>query len=501
MLFIRFIVLISLVVVYYSHFYICFDVNRVRFLMLTNLFVGSMVLLVFSPSLLGIIIGWDGLGVTSFLLVIYYNNISSLRSGLLTIYINRIGDIFFIFCFFFIVFNGWFIVDVFFVYFLGLFSTLMLIAGITRRAQMPFSSWLPAAISAPTPISSLVHSSTLVTAGVYLFIRFVYFLEGAHIVVLFYSIRLLTFFLASLMACVENDLKKLVAISTLRQLGVLMFSFSIGNIYLTFFHIVSHALFKSLLFLSCGFIIFIRFSSQDMRFMGGKFIVGKSIMLMFFLSIFSLCGFPFLRGFFSKDLILELAFNVELGFLIILFFFISCLFSVFYGIKLMYESLIGTKIGFFITYGSLWGGTQVIIGVLFVWSVVFGKCFFLLLLDSELYIFICWQKVFGGLVVLVSFFLIFLGWKFKLSKTREAITWEMFILRWFFGGFFSSKSVLTDFLLVGESFWLEVVGVKGFLSRVFLVATSFLMKFSSYSISVFLMVFMFLFIFLLLFSL
>jgi len=107
------------------------------------------------------------------------------------------------------------------------------------------------------------------------------------------------------MACLEVDLKKLVAMSTLSQLGILIFCVCIGQIFFCFFHIVRHALFKSLLFLICGFFILIRLRIQDMRFIGRKIIFGKTIFLLFFLSLLSLCGFPFLSGFITKDLIIE----------------------------------------------------------------------------------------------------------------------------------------------------------------------------------------------------
>jgi len=254
--------------------------------------------LVLSPCLIGLIFGWDGLGVSSFLLVIYYNNISSLRSGLLTVYTNRLGDIFLIFSFIIFVFSGWLINDRLFFILGGSFGFFLLLSGITKRAQIPFSSWLPAAISAPTPVSSLVHSSTLVTAGVYLFIRFFFIINGYLLRFFFLLTCLLTSFSAGVIACLEGDVKKLVAISTLRQLGLIIFSLALGHVIYCFFHIVSHALFKSLLFLSCGFIILIRLGNQDIRFIGNKIFFNKRVMLILFLSRISLCGFPFLAGFF-----------------------------------------------------------------------------------------------------------------------------------------------------------------------------------------------------------
>jgi NADH-ubiquinone oxidoreductase chain 5 len=136
-----------------------------------------MLCLVFSPNLFSLMIGWDGLGLVSFLLVIYYRNFSSLRSGLLTVFTNRLGDLSIIVSFILFFLRSSMSVTSFYFnssIYLGIF---ILLAASTKSAQLPFSSWLPAAMAAPTPVSSLVHSSTLVTAGVYLLIRFYYSLS------------------------------------------------------------------------------------------------------------------------------------------------------------------------------------------------------------------------------------------------------------------------------------------------------------------------------------
>jgi len=170
--FLRFVSLISCVVIFYGGYYM--GEEDKKFIYLVILFVLSIGFLILAPFFWGVIIGWDGLGVTSFLLVIYYNNTSSLRSGLVTIYTNRLGDISMLFSICLVTGVGIMCADWIFCGGSLIVGMFVLLAGITRRAQVPFSSWLPAAISAPTPVSSLVHSSTLVTAGVYLFFRFFY---------------------------------------------------------------------------------------------------------------------------------------------------------------------------------------------------------------------------------------------------------------------------------------------------------------------------------------
>lgn len=469
-IFVRYIFLISFIVLYYSLFYIDHEANRSRFLILVLTFVGSILVMVLFPSFLVIILGWDGLGVSSFILVIFYNNVSSLRSGILTIYINRLGDIFFIFCFFFLASLGLFVGDFLFLGSLLLLSIFLMLAGISKSAQIPFSSWLPAAISAPTPVSSLVHSSTLVTAGVYLFIRFFYYLRGLFLLNIFYVISLMTFFTAGLMACLENDLKRLVAISTLRQLGLIMFSFCLGNLFITFFHLVRHAVFKSLLFLTCGFIIMIGFSSQDMRFIGRKAPLRKSIYYILFLSVISLVGFSFLRGFFSKDLIIDLIFRERLGGFLFFLFLFSCVLSVFYRLKVVYEAFSGFQLGFFQVVTSSLKLVVFLLGGLFFWSVFFGKRFFHLFFVGEFYIYIGWQKQIGFLLFLLGGFFIVISQKLNLLYRIEFFLWEIAFLNWFFGVFISSKILSISPLLLGEAFWLESAGAKGFfivLSHIF----------------------------------
>jgi NADH-ubiquinone oxidoreductase chain 5 len=173
----------------------------------------------------------------------------------------------------------------------------------TKRAQIPFSSWLPAAIAAPTPVSSLVHSSTLVTAGIFLIIRFHLCLGPRYLIL--YIISLLTLLIAGLVANLEWDIKKIIAFSTLSQLGFMVFSISLGLIFFCFFHLLCHALFKASLFISSGIIIHNSDRGQEFRriskFSSLTFVVRARVLVR----LMCLCGFPFLSGFFSKDYILD----------------------------------------------------------------------------------------------------------------------------------------------------------------------------------------------------
>lgn len=210
---------------------------------------------------------------------------------------------------------------------------MVILAGITKSAQIPFSAWLPAAMAAPTPVSALVHSSTLVTAGVYLLIRFHDILLINNF--LFY-IGCFTIFISGLGANYEMDLKKIIALSTLSQLGVMMMVLSLGFYELSFFHLLSHALFKSLLFLCAGVFIHRIGDIQDIRYLGGV-IQGCPVSSFFFVGCsLSLCGFPFLSGFYSKDLILESYIIIYINSFIFLIIVLGTLFTATYSLRLAY---------------------------------------------------------------------------------------------------------------------------------------------------------------------
>ena len=184
-----------------------------------------------------------------------------------------------------------------------LLIVIVFLAAMTKRAQLPFSAWLPAAMAAPTPVSALVHSSTLVTAGVYLLIRFS-FMIGESSFLLY--LGLLTMFISGLSANFESDLKKIIALSTLSQLGLMIITIGVGLKDLSFFHLLTHAIFKSLLFLCAGVYIHSYGEVQDIRHVRNLFVSLPLTTLFFVIRTIALCGFPFFSGFFSKDIILEM---------------------------------------------------------------------------------------------------------------------------------------------------------------------------------------------------
>nr|YP_009227908.1 NADH dehydrogenase subunit 5 [Chelonibia testudinaria]AII19555.1 NADH dehydrogenase subunit 5 [Chelonibia testudinaria] len=336
-MFLSFVLFISGSVFYYSGEYMEGEINKSRFIFLLAGFVGSMALLILSPNLVSILLGWDGLGLVSYCLVIYYQNYKSLNAGTLTVLSNRVGDVLILLAIVYMINYG----DWSFLAWMGestsliLVGSLVLLASLTKSAQIPFSAWLPAAMAAPTPVSSLVHSSTLVTAGVYLIIRMGWVLDF-WLNDLLMVLSVLTMFMAGLGACFEFDLKKIIALSTLSQLGLMMFSLSLGLVKVALFHLLMHALFKALLFMSAGCIIHGFKGWQDIRMMGNMMISLLYISSCFVISNLALSGMPFLAGFYSKDLILELSLMGELNFLSLFMLFLSTGLTVMYTFRLIY---------------------------------------------------------------------------------------------------------------------------------------------------------------------
>nr|YP_054538.1 NADH dehydrogenase subunit 5 [Thermobia domestica]AAT69287.1 NADH dehydrogenase subunit 5 [Thermobia domestica] len=352
-MFMSFVLYISSMVIYYSGQYMGSERYLNRFIMLVLMFVLSMVLLIISPNLISILLGWDGLGLVSYCLVIYYENVRSYNAGMLTALSNRIGDVAILLAIAWMLnYGSWN-----YVFYLHsvlnnnemvIISSLIILAAMTKSAQIPFSAWLPAAMAAPTPVSALVHSSTLVTAGVYLLIRFSDVLLSVYAGDVLLLLSGLTMFMAGIGANYEYDLKKIIALSTLSQLGLMMMILSMGFPVLAFFHLLTHALFKALLFLCAGAIIHGVGDTQDIRSMGA--LVSQMPLTLSCLNVanLALCGMPFLAGFYSKDLILEIS---SLSLINVVSFFLL-FFST--GLTVCYS----VRLSFYLT-GKGFGGTNI----------------------------------------------------------------------------------------------------------------------------------------------
>lgn len=326
--------------------YIHYEKFLNRFNILVLLFVLSINILIFIPNLIILLLGWDGLGLTRFLLVIYYQNNKSLRGGIITALTNRIGDAILLLAIGWSVRrNNWCITSMWERNYEVLIIISILIAAITKRAQIPFSRWLPAAIAAPTPVSALVHSSTLVTAGVFLLIRFYNFVRKWEYYEKFLlMIACLTMLIAALSAVIECDLKKIIALSTLSQLGVIIRSLAIGLPKLALFHLITHALFKALLFICAGRFIFLHGHNQDLRLVGNLAKQLPFTSACFSIGSLSLCGLPFLAGFYSKDLILEVMLSGVRRFVILAIIIVATGGTAFYRMRLAIYRLGGPSL-------------------------------------------------------------------------------------------------------------------------------------------------------------
>nr|ADW83168.1 NADH dehydrogenase subunit 5 [Nannochorista philpotti] len=346
LMFMSFVLFISSLVIFYSKEYMSGDYNINRFILLVLMFVLSMMFLIISPNLISILLGWDGLGLVSYCLVIYYQNVKSFNAGMLTALSNRIGDVALLLAIAWMLnYGSWS-----YIFYLEMMKcnqemmiigALVMLAAMTKSAQIPFSSWLPAAMAAPTPVSALVHSSTLVTAGVYLLIRFNVLLLDTYLGKILLLISGLTMFMAGLGANFEFDLKKIIALSTLSQLGLMMSILAMGFYKLAFFHLLTHALFKALLFMCAGAVIHNMKDSQDIRGMGALSLLMPLTSGCFNIANLALCGAPFLAGFYSKDLILEIVSLSYLNMFSFFLYFFSTGLTVCYSLRLSYYSMSG----------------------------------------------------------------------------------------------------------------------------------------------------------------
>nr|YP_010279273.1 NADH dehydrogenase subunit 5 [Micrarionta opuntia]UKG20823.1 NADH dehydrogenase subunit 5 [Micrarionta opuntia] len=306
--------MISFCVFLFARYYMAQDLHYYRFMWLLFLFVLSMNVLIFSGSLFILLVGWDGLGVSSFLLIIYYQSYTSLEAGVLTLMINRVGDILIMSLLFYLSIAGFSYIMYYPTTEMYIMLSLLTLAAMTKSAQYPFSVWLPAAMAAPTPVSALVHSSTLVTAGIYILIRAAStmpFPLDVNNLLLFTGA--ITSFIGGSCAVYENDLKKVIALSTLSQLGVMVFSLGLTAPTLALLHLYTHAMFKALLFLVAGCILMLAYGTQDMRLLGGVTQNNPLLLVFMNISTFCLMGLPFLSAFYSKHLILSVMWSSHIN--------------------------------------------------------------------------------------------------------------------------------------------------------------------------------------------
>ena len=365
--FIRLVRLVSGSVMIFRSSYIMSEKFFSRFIFLVFMFIISIFLLILSPNIISLLLGWDGLGVTSYLLVIFYQRNKSYNAGILTALTNRLGDVGLLVSISLIVYLGswtYLYVNINNRTYSQILVYLIIISACTKSAQIPFSAWLPAAMAAPTPVSALVHSSTLVTAGVYLLIRINLIIIEINISKFLRILGMLTIIIAGITAIVEIDIKKVIALSTLRQLGIIIIILGMGNPVLSFFHLISHAFFKAILFICAGLTIHRIKDYQDIRKMGFNYInINLSVSIIIIANI-RLCGLPFLRGFYSKDIIIEIVIIKGKRFFLFFLLIIGTRLTVIYSCRLNFLiSLNFIKVESF--YNISENSNLIIVGIMF----------------------------------------------------------------------------------------------------------------------------------------
>jgi NADH-ubiquinone oxidoreductase chain 5 len=349
---------VSFLVHWYSTDYMSHDPHIARFMSYLSLFTFFMLILITADNFILMFLGWEGVGLCSYLLInFWFTRIQANKAAIKAMLLNRIGD-FSLFIGIIIIFINFQSLDYSTIASLAPFfktekinflnhdfdllaivGVFLFIGAVGKSAQLGLHTWLPDAMEGPTPVSALIHAATMVTAGVFLLSRTFFIYE--HIPEILYYITILgsiTAFFSATVGLSQNDIKKVIAYSTCSQLGYMVFACGLSNYSVGMFHLINHAFFKALLFLGAGSVIHAINDEQDMRKVGGlKNLLPFTYSIMVIGSL-ALTGFPFLAGFYSKDLILEVSYGkyTVLGYFSFCLGTIGAFLTAFYSIRLIF---------------------------------------------------------------------------------------------------------------------------------------------------------------------
>jgi len=336
---------VSFFVHLFSTSYMNGDPHLPRFMSYLSLFTFFMIILVTSGNLVQMFIGWEGVGLCSYLLIgFWYTRIQANKSAIKAMVVNKVGDIGLLLAMVLIwVEVGSLEYNTIFCYCysvesnnnLDLISFLLLIGVVGKSAQIGLHSWLPDAMEGPTPVSALIHAATMVTAGVFLIIRMSPFFENTpSILIIIVFLGSMTAFFSSTIGLTQNDLKKVIAYSTCSQLGYMVMICGFSQYNTGLFHLINHGFFKALLFLSAGSVIHALSDEQDFRKMGSINNITPFTYSCIAIGSLSLMGLPFLTGFYSKDLIIEIIYGENILRYALWLGVISAFLTAFYSFRL-----------------------------------------------------------------------------------------------------------------------------------------------------------------------